>query len=202
MRIKTKLEKNYELFNQLVPAKGRILDIGCGYGFMAYMLQFLSKDRIITGVDYDEEKIATANNCYLKTGHLNFVYADITNYSVVKHDAFIISDVLHYLQPDEQEALLRKCILNLTENGVLIVRDGDTELGGRQKGTALTEFFSTTIFSFNKTSDKPLSFLSSSRLKEIAAKYGASVEQIDNTRYTSNVIFVLKKSPAPAYVRL
>jgi len=194
MRIKTKLEKNYEVFDQLVPSQGRILDIGCGYGFMSYMLQFLSKDRVITGVDHDEEKIATANHCYLKTDNLNFVYADITNYSFDQHDAFIISDVLHYLQPEEQEELLRKCILNLSENGVLIVRDGDTELGGRQKGTALTEFFSTTVFSFNKTSDKPLSFLSSSQLREIAAKYGASIEQIDNTRYTSNVIFVIKKT--------
>ncbi len=124
---------------------------------------------------------------------LNFVYADVTTYSFEEHDAFIISDVLHYLQPDEQEALLEKCIYNLSENGVIIVRDGDTELGKRQKGTALTEFFSTKIFSFNKTSDKPLSFLSSSMLREIAAKYGASVEQIDNTRYTSNVIFVIRK---------
>jgi len=193
MRIKTKLEKNYELFNQLVPAKGRILDIGCGYGFMSYMLHFLSKDRIITGVDHDEEKIATANLCYLRNDKLNFVDADIVSYPFGVHDAFIISDVLHYLQPDEQDELIRKCIYNLSENGVIIVRDGDTELKERQMGTALSEFFSTKIFSFNKTSDKPLSFLSSSRLREIAAKYGASIEQIDNTRYTSNVIFVIKK---------
>ena len=157
------------------------------------MLHFLSKDRQITGMDHDEEKIATANNAYLKTDALNFVCADIINYPFDKHDAFIISDVLHYLQPGEQETLVKKCIDNLADGGVLIVRDGDADLKDRQKGTALTEFFSTKAIGFNKTSDKPLSFLSSSHLRAVVAASGASMEQIDNTRFTSNVIFVIRK---------
>ena len=192
-RIKIRLEKNYAQFHELVPMRGRILDIGCGYGFMSYMLHFLSKDRQITGMDHDEEKIATANNAYLKTDALNFVCADIINYPFDKHDAFIISDVLHYLQPGEQETLVKKCIDNLADGGVLIVRDGDADLKDRQKGTALTEFFSTKAIGFNKTSDKPLSFLSSSHLRAVVAASGASMEQIDNTRFTSNVIFVIRK---------
>jgi uncharacterized protein len=195
MRIKTKLEKNYELFNELIPAKAKVLDIGCGYGFMAYMLHFLSRERTITGIDFDEDKIATASHNYLKTDLLNFVCADAVTYDFERHDIFIITDVLHYLQPDEQETLLARCINGLTENGTVIVRDGDSDLKERQKGTALTEFFSTKALGFNKTSGKGLSFFSSSRIKEIATKYGASVEQIDNTRYTSNVIFILKKQP-------
>ncbi len=199
MRIKTRMEKNYEEFHRLIPTHGRILDIGCGYGFMSYMLHFLSEGRQITGIDHDEEKIATANHAYLKNDRLNFICGDIINYTFDQHDAFIISDVLHYLQPDEQEVLLKKCIANLSDDGVLIVRDGDADLKDRQKGTALTEFFSTKAIGFNKTSSKPLSFLSSARLRGIVAANGASVLQIDNTRYTSNIIFVIKKSPAPSY---
>ena len=199
MRIKTRMEKNYEPFHKLLPLQGRILDIGCGYGFMAYMLHFLSAKREITGIDYDEDKIATANHCYQKKGLLHFVYADVTDYSFGEHDAYIISDVLHYLQPDEQEALLEKCISNLAGNGMIIVRDGDTNLQKRHKGTVLTEFFSTKAIGFNKTSDKPLSFFSSTRISEIVTRYGATIEKLDNSQYTSNVIFVIKKPLVTAY---
>lgn len=198
MRIKTRLENNYELFHRLIPTKATILDIGCGYGFMVYMLHFLANKRKITGIDYDEEKIATANHNYLRNEHLNFIYADVTSYAIEPHDIFIISDVLHYLRPDEQEALLKTCIYNIPDDGMIIVRDGDTDLGKRHKGTALSEYFSTKAFKFNKTSDKPLSFFSSARMREIVSKYGATIEQIDNTRYTSNVIFVIKKQNANA----
>ncbi|HEU4555889.1 MAG TPA: 1-acyl-sn-glycerol-3-phosphate acyltransferase [Chitinophaga sp.] len=193
MRIKTRMENNYALFHHLVPEKGCVLDIGCGYGFMSYMLHFLSPARAITGVDYDEDKITTANHCYLKNDKVNFVHADVTNYTFDRHDAFIISDVLHYLQPQEQEQLLRRCLQQLEPGGVIIVRDGDADMGKRHEGTRLTEFFSTRLLGFNKTKQQ-LSFFSGQRLKQLIEQMGASLEQIDNTKYTSNVIFVIKQN--------
>lgn len=192
MRIKTRMENNYALFHGLVPQRGRILDIGCGYGFMTYMLHFLSPERTITGVDYDEDKIATARHSYQKNDQLEFVHADVVSYAFGEHDAFIISDVLHYLQPEEQEQLLMRCWEQLEPGGVIIVRDGDADLGKRHEGTRLTEFFSTRLLGFNKTKQE-LSFFSAGRLRQIADKMGASIEQIDNTKYTSNVIFVIKR---------
>lgn len=192
MRIKTRMEGNYALFDQLLPQQGRILDIGCGYGFMPYMLQALSPERTITGLDYDEDKIATAAHCYQKNEKLNFVCADAMTYSFGKHHAFIISDVLHYLQPEEQEQLLQRCWEQLEPGGVIIIRDGDADLGKRHEGTRLTEFFSTRVLGFNKTRNN-LSFFSGERLRQIVAKMGACLEQIDNTKFTSNVIFVIKQ---------
>jgi 1-acyl-sn-glycerol-3-phosphate acyltransferase len=199
MRIKTKLEGNYALFDQLLPKRGRILDIGCGYGFMSYMLHWLSNEREMKGLDYDEDKIITARHCYLRNEHVSFEHADITNYTFGQYDAYVISDVLHYLQPEEQEKVLSACISQLGPDGVIIVRDGDSDLEKRHEGTKLTEFFSTKLIGFNKTKDKPLSFFSSSRIRGIVAANGAVMEQIDNTKFTSNVIFIIKKlSPVHA----
>ncbi len=192
MRIKTRMENNYALFHQLVPEKGRIMDIGCGYGFMPYMLQFLAPERSITGLDYDEDKIATARHAYLRNDKLEFVHADVTQYTFDRHNAFIISDVLHYLQPQEQEQLLKQCLQQLEPGGVIIVRDGDADLGKRHEGTRLTEFFSTRLLGFNKTKQQ-LSFFSGAHLRQLVAQMGASIEQIDNTKYTSNVIFVIRQ---------
>ncbi|MBS1609572.1 MAG: 1-acyl-sn-glycerol-3-phosphate acyltransferase, partial [Bacteroidetes bacterium] len=192
-RIKIKLENYYQQFHELIPKEGRILDIGCGYGFMSYMLSLTSPKRMITGVDYDEEKIATASNCFSKNENLNFEYRDILGFQFEKYDAIIISDVLHYLQPNEQKIVIEKCIDSLKENGLLVIRDGDKDLAERHKGTKLTEFFSTRLFSFNKTSKQGLSFLSGTFIQEMADKNKMELSRIDNTKRTSNIIFVLKK---------
>ncbi|MCK7560124.1 1-acyl-sn-glycerol-3-phosphate acyltransferase [Chitinophaga sedimenti] len=195
MRIKTKLENNYELFNQLVPKRGKVLDIGCGYGFLSYMLNWVEPGRDVTGVDYDEDKIATASHGFLRNDHINFVHADVTQYAFGHYDTFIISDVLHYLRPEAQEQLITRCIEHLNPGGSIIIRDGDAELEERHQGTKLTEVFSTKILGFNKTGNE-LSFLKASTIKALAAKHGIALQQIDHTKFTSNIIFVLKHEHA------
>jgi len=192
MRIKVRLEKNYRLFNDLLPEKGSILDIGCGYGFMPYMMHFTAPQRIITGIDYDEQKIATASHCFSKNENIRFEHADVTEYPFEAYDAIVMMDILHYLQPDQQKFVIEKCIRSIKPGGLIIIRDGNKDLGKRQRVTALTEVFSTEIFGFNKTSGKGLFFLSGSMIKEIAAAHGMECREIDETTYTSNIIFVLK----------
>ncbi len=200
MRIKVKLEKYYLPFHEILPLNGTILDLGCGYGFMCYMLQFLSEGRYITGVDYDEEKIEVASNGYLRTSRLNFYTADVTTFPLEEYDGIVISDVLHYLPYEAQEVLLDRSIDALNDGGILIVREGNADLKERHKGTELTEFFSVKILKFNK-SVTSLNFLSGESIKRIAHSKGISVEIYDDAKYTSNVIFVLRKGvPGEAQV--
>ncbi|MEI9910596.1 MAG: 1-acyl-sn-glycerol-3-phosphate acyltransferase [Bacteroidota bacterium] len=124
MRIKTKLEKNYQVFHELIPLQGKILDIGCGYGFMSYMLYFTSDKREITGIDYDETKIETANHCFSKTPAINFVHTDVVNFSFEKYDTIILADILHYLQPDQQLQVIEKCIGQLNPGGIVCYQGG------------------------------------------------------------------------------
>ncbi len=193
MKIKIRLENYYQVFHELLPREGKILDVGCGYGFMAYLLYWASQNnRQITGVDYDEEKIATANHCFSKTTDLNFIHTDITLFDFEKYDAITMMDVLHYLKPEQQPQLIEKAIDALLPGGVLVIRDGDAELVKKHQGTKLTEMFSTKILSFNKTQNE-LTFLSGSAIQNIAIKHGLTFERIDNTNFTSNVIWVMRK---------
>ncbi|MEO7265414.1 MAG: 1-acyl-sn-glycerol-3-phosphate acyltransferase, partial [Ferruginibacter sp.] len=193
MRIKTRLEKNYKVFHELVPKQGAILDIGCGYGFMSYLLYFTSTHRKITGIDFDEEKIETANHCFSKTSDINFIHSDVLSYSFEKYDAIIMADMLHYLQPVEQIQVIEKCINHLNPAGIVIIRDGDIEAKAGHKKTELTEFISTRLLGFNKYGEKGLSFLSGKSISEIAAKHNMGCDKIRDSRFTSNTIFVLKK---------
>jgi 1-acyl-sn-glycerol-3-phosphate acyltransferase len=193
MRVKTRMEKNYQTFHELVPMQAKVLDIGCGYGFMSYMLAFTSTKREITGIDYDEDKIDTANHCFSKTDKINFVYTDVIGFEFEKYDTIILADILHYLPADEQRLVIDKCIANLNPNGIVIIRDGDTEKTDKHKKTRRTEFFSTKVFNFNKTKETGLNFFSSNMIKEIANEKNMSCIALADSKVTSNTIFVLKQ---------
>jgi 1-acyl-sn-glycerol-3-phosphate acyltransferase len=193
MRIKLRLERNYQLFHRLLPVRGKIVDLGCGYGFLCYMLQFLSPERIITGIDYDEDKIETASHGYLRTDRLTFRRDDVTTCSMERYDGIVISDVLHYLTPPAQDALLLKCFRALEPGGIIILRDGNSDMQQRHHGTRITEFFSVKLLGFNKAVNA-LHFLSATHVRELASSNNMDVEVIDDSKFTSNVIFAIRKN--------
>lgn len=191
-RIKTRLEGNYEQFHDLLPQEGRFYDLGCGYGFMTYMLHWAAPGRNFIGIDYDEEKIDVAQHNFMRDEGIHFAQGDVTRIVLDNCDGIIISDVLHYLLPDQQQALLEQCVKALSSNGVLIIRDGVSELKDRIKGTKLSELFSTRIFNFNKTQND-LHYISRAFIEKIAANHHLDVEVLDNTKLTANLVFVLRK---------
>jgi uncharacterized protein len=191
-RIKLRLEDYYKPFNDLVPANAKVLDLGCGYGYLCYMLHFLSPDRKITGVDYDEEKVATAMNNYSRQENVNFVCADITAFPLEMYDVIVIADVLHYLKPEEQHTIITRSIHALNPGGRIIIREGNADLKERHAGTRITELFSVKILRFNKSVNE-LHFLSGSHLTKLATGLNCTVRVLDETKFTSNVIFVVEK---------
>jgi uncharacterized protein len=192
-RIKTKIENNYEFFDQILPKSGHITDIGTGYGYLPYMLSFTSKNRTITGIDYDFDKINTADHNISKNERLNFICADVTKIDLPESDAFVLNDVLHYMPQEEQKNLIIKCIKRLNSNGKIIIRDGNKEMIKKHKGTKLSEFFSTKLLKFNKTGYDKLHFTSKSEILEVVRPFNFDVDIIDETKFTSNIVFVLKK---------
>jgi 1-acyl-sn-glycerol-3-phosphate acyltransferase len=192
MRIKLRLERWYDDYDRLLPRKGHIVDLGCGYGAMSYMLMMLSSDRRITAVDYDKDKIQLASNCFLKNDRIDFVASDIRDYSIPPADAYVISDVLHYLDHQMQYRVIRQCISNLNDGGVLIIRDGDSSVEEKHNRTMLTEKWSTRIMKFNKT-DGPLCFLSRNMIAGIAEAEGMDLQCLKNGGSTSNTMFILTK---------
>ena len=193
IRIKVKMEDNYRLFNQLVPVKGQITDIGCGFGPLCYMLSQLSEEREITGIDYDEDKIAVAQQGWLRTPRLQFVCANALEYPLPESDAFILNDILHYMSYEHQRTLLLRCMERLRPEGKLIVRDGNAANTRKHRLTRFTELLSTGIFSFNKTTEQ-LCFTSEAQIRSIAQEGGMQLEILPNDRYTSNTIYIFQKN--------
>ncbi|MBS1777197.1 MAG: MMPL family transporter [Bacteroidetes bacterium] len=191
-RIKTASEANYEPYHQILPRNGFFYDLGCGYGFMTYMLHWAAPNRKFVGVDYDDEKIETAQNNFLRDENICFEQADLNNYNLSACDGIIISDVLHYLLPSQQLDLLECCYKALKPGGLFIIRDGISDLSDRIEGTKRTEVWSTKIMKFNKTQNE-LHFMSRAFIEDFAQRHNMSIEEKDFASYTANLTFILKK---------
>lgn len=195
LKTKLRLENNYKIYCDLLPREGEILDMGCGYGYISYMLAYTGPNRVITGVDFDPEKIRLAENCYDKTSRITFTCADVAEYDIIPQDGFLLSDVLHYLSPEKQEHLLRRCMENLKPGGVILIREANSELTRRHRKSRITEFLSTNI-GFNKTKDdtKTLFFTSAEFIRSIAIQFDMKMRTIDVKRLTSNNLFVVTRN--------
>jgi hypothetical protein len=109
-----------------------------------------------------------------------------------RYKGIVLADMLHYLPASDQRVLIERCIDHLDEGGVLVIRDGDKDLRRRHRGTRYTEFFSTRLYGFNKTRAEGLTFFSFQVIRDIAASRNMECTPLDKTRFTSNVVYVLR----------
>lgn len=193
VRTKWKMERqNFEFYDKLIGERKRIYDIGCGYGYLSFYLHYRDDRRMIQAADYDEGKIALAKNCADKTEQLQFAHGDARELTFEKPDVIMYTDVLHYLLPEDQEMVMSRAADSLNDGGVLLIRDGVTDLGDRHAFTKKTERFSTKYIGFNKTSNE-LSFFSVETIRKFAERKSLSFKMIEQSKKTSNVLFVLEK---------
>ncbi|AEA43421.1 trifunctional MMPL family transporter/lysophospholipid acyltransferase/class I SAM-dependent methyltransferase [Fluviicola taffensis] len=193
IRVKWRMERtNFDFYNQLIGTKKSVVDVGCGYGYLSLFLNYYDPSRRIVGMDYDEDKIAVANNCIKLSDKINFENADIREWEIPAADVYFFNDVIHYLKPEEQIQLLIDVNRKMDNEGIIVIRDGIIELQDRLKNTKLTEILSTKWFKFNKTTND-LTFLSAKQIEQFAHQNGFSFELIEHSTKTSNVLMILKK---------
>ena len=192
-KLKWKFEaQNFDFYNQLIGDRVKIMDVGCGYGYFTYFIHYKNKERQVLGLDYDSEKIDIAKNAYNITENVTFESTDITTFNMPERDAIFYNDVLHYLSEKEQLEVLTKSINSLSKNGVLVIRDGITDLENRHKTTLKTEKYSTNILGFNKKT-REFSFFSIEFIKNFAFQHNLDFELKEQSKKTSNVLFILTK---------
>ena len=172
LKIKLWREKNYQLFHELLPAKGKMLDVGSDYGFMTYLLHFASKEREFTGVDNDEEKVEMANNCFSKDNKINFIFADILEFPFESYDAIIMADALAGVQQADKKLIIEKCISHLNPEGRLIIRTDNKELNPKEKSA---------------------SYLSGQLVEDVAAANDMQCAVINQVKNTTDIVFVINR---------
>ena len=193
VRIKWKFEKeNFNFYDSLIQDRTRIYDVGCGLGYLSYFLHYRNTAREITGIDYDNDKVIFAQNGHDKTDKLKFITGDARGVGIKNADVVFFNDVLHYMSFDQQMEVLNRTVDNLNDEGLILIRDGITDISNRHNVTQSTEKYSTAFFGFNKTTEA-LSFFSSKDIFKFAEERSLTCEMLEQSQKTSNVLFILRK---------
>ncbi len=111
---------------QYLPPRGRILDLGCGFGLFSLYYALLEKDRQLTGVDLDARRIAAARASAerLQIRNARYEVCDIRHWdSDERFDAVYMLDLVHHLPRAEVAAFFRRVRERIAPGGTLIVKD-------------------------------------------------------------------------------
>lgn len=110
-----------------VPERGRVLDVGCGYGLLTCHLAISSRDREVLGVDVDVDKVVhgrfAAQRARARGARCDVQLIPPGEVPAGPWDCVVIVDVLYLLDADAQAGLLQSCAEQLTLGGVLVVKE-------------------------------------------------------------------------------
>jgi 2-polyprenyl-3-methyl-5-hydroxy-6-metoxy-1,4-benzoquinol methylase len=126
---------------------GKVLDIGCGCGFMNQFLTRMTKmeEQNYTGIDYADNAISIAANNFTGT-FLNMDYKNLTGEFVSKFD-LVISSALTNVLPDGDECL--DFILNLKPNQLILLKILTTDEPSNYRTYDAYDTFTTYRFEHN-----------------------------------------------------
>ncbi len=142
------------LLNQgFLPQEGLLLDLGCGRGIVFALLlaarELFGRDLYppdwppppgqltFHGIEGRPKTAAAARQALGDEATIET--ADLRTAELPTAAVILLLDVLHYLAPADQEALLSRAAASLAPGGVLLLRDADAGAGWRFTATRLQE---------------------------------------------------------------
>jgi predicted exporter/trans-aconitate methyltransferase len=137
---KTRTDPLFRAVEKVVPARGEILDLGCGYGLVAHWLTVFTPERRVRGVDFDVEKIRVAQVTARANVQVTFERRDILEWAEFPAcDCALLCDVLHYFPRELKTNVLRKIFAALRPGGSLIIRDAMAKEDSSHRAVARSE---------------------------------------------------------------
>lgn len=132
----------YGELSRLLPARGRIVDLGCGWGLLAHVLVEASDERTVVAVDHAGHRVAALRES-ARGLPIEAHEAALESFDLPPADGIVLLDVLHYFDELTQGEILVRCLRALRPGGVLLLRDPDPDAWFRFRLTRLHERIAT-----------------------------------------------------------
>lgn len=115
----------------------RLLDVGCGIGLLAHTLRAQGFKADYAGVDIDARKIESARASSRRAGltGLSFDIVDLAKDFPNHRGNVALLDIIQFLPPEAQDAVLERAIASLSPGGILVIRTGLQRTGLRTRFT-------------------------------------------------------------------
>jgi 2-polyprenyl-6-hydroxyphenyl methylase/3-demethylubiquinone-9 3-methyltransferase len=156
----------YKAVEKYFPARGSVLDVGCGHGTLAYYLAITQKDRKVLGIDPSPVKIREAKKSHVGLKNLCFKRTYLKSIKGKWQTISLIS-VLYLLPGKDKSLILKLCKAKLKKGGTLIINETE-----RSWFLGLEEFLMTKFFKLTYTDYKNIEITSKKQIVEILKKIG------------------------------
>ena len=111
---------------QYLPSRGKILDIGCGFGLFSLYFAHGHPDRQVHGFDLNAKRIATANDSAhkLRMPNVAFHAEDATKWKGAEQfDAAYMLDIIHHVPREAVDGILGQLRNMVSPTGVVVIKD-------------------------------------------------------------------------------
>ena len=136
-----------------LPERGRLFDLGCGYGILPALIAAAGESYVrgdwppgwpppprhldLHGVDMSHRRLRVARAALGSAAH--FEQADLRTIRIQSCSVIVMLDVMLYLEPEEQERLLKAAATALDPGGLLLMREADAAAGAAFRFTQWAE---------------------------------------------------------------
>jgi SAM-dependent methyltransferase len=121
-----------------------LVDVGCGAGVLPLYLREHALSMPITGIDFDERKIAAARKACDGAANVDFIVGDARE-PLPAGRSVVMLDLLHYFREGDQRRILENAADAVPPGGMVIIRDAVRDGSWRYRATYLQESFSRLI---------------------------------------------------------
>lgn len=190
----------------LLPARGSLLDVGCGQGLLFSLLAAARKEYAagrwpsgwpappaqltLHGVDANASRVRLAREALQRDAQIHL--SDLRGFDFPRCAAIVMLDVLLFLPEPDQEAVLERAAAALEPGGRLLMREPDAGAGLAFHVTRLSAWFDAAA---RGEWGPQLYCRSATRWASALAQHGLAVESLpmdDGTPF-SNVLFSARK---------